>query len=491
LRIRIHERFLLVMALGVAALAAGCVAALGPGYTIESQQVRVQFVPEPEPRIRIDAQYVLKNTGNRPLSELELRLPGRRHFHFDEPHVAWDATTLTPGISSDNPRNALIALPRPWTVSARHTLHISVEYSPATAGETTLSFSGEAFFLPAGGWSPELLPARGIFATGGVPPKKWELSVRVPDGFQVHTSGQPAKTSRGGGESIVRASQRANDHYPFVIAGRYMSAQIGGDKEKITLWTRKAQEAAGLRGASDALIRTMEVYDSAFGARSKDSSTMYVVECPVAAGCFTNLNVATAKLLGDDEKESTSAEAVSLDTVVVDLGGGTQKLAVATAPSLAASWLGYAQNPGFYEQEPPLSALPAFAASLGREAVGGAGSRLETIRRVLQLIPEKAAARRPEDSNVVRAKSFLFFYALQDRYGPEVFRKAISHMLYARRERGLELSDLIAAFDQETHQNGAEFVRLWMKRPGVPEEFRARYKETAAATAQSEKETAP
>jgi len=34
-----------------------------------------------------------------------------------------------------------------------------------------------------------------FFATGGVPPKKWELSVRVPEGFLVHTSGQEAKTS--------------------------------------------------------------------------------------------------------------------------------------------------------------------------------------------------------------------------------------------------------------------------------------------------------
>ncbi|MGB4785512.1 MAG: hypothetical protein WAQ77_12405, partial [Candidatus Acidiferrum sp.] len=69
-------------------------------------------------------------------------------------------------------------------------------------------------------------------------------------------------------------------------------------------------------------------------------------------------------------------------------------------------------------------------------------------------------------------------------------RRAVRHMLYARRERGLELSDLIAAFEQETNQNVAEFVRLWMKRPGVPDEFRARYGETAA-TAHISKETTP
>ena len=479
--------------MGAAALeAAGCAAPFGPGYTIESQQIRVQFVPAPEPRIRIDAEYLLKNTGNQPLSELELRLPGRRHFHFDEARATWDGKALTPGISTVNPRNALIAFPRQWTVSARHTLHLFVEFLPASAGDTALSFSGAAFFLPAEGWSPELLPARGSFATGGVPPKKWELSVRAPEGFLVHTSGQETKPSRRNGELIVLASQRANDRYPFVVAGRYMSVQIGGDKEKIILWTRKAQEAAGLRSASDALVRTMGAYDSAFGARSKDSSTTYIVECPAAAaGCFTNFNPSTTTLLGNDEKEPTSAETVSLDTVMVDLSGGTRKLAIATAPSLASSWLGYAQNPGFYEQEAPLSALPSFAASIGQEAAEGASSRAETIRRMLRMIPEEVAARQPEDPTVVRAKSLLFFYALQDRYGREVFRKAISHMLYARRERRFELSDLIAAFEQETHQNAAEFVRLWMKRPGVPEEFRARYRQTAPATAQSEKENAP
>jgi hypothetical protein len=493
LSVRIHGRFAFAALSATAAFwAAGCVAPLGPGYTIESQQVRVQFVPAPEPRIRMDAEYRLKNTGNQQLSELELRLPGRRRFHFDEPRATWDATAITTGISTDNPRNALITIPQPWTKSARHTLHLSVEYLPATAGETALSFSAEAFFLPAEGWSPELLPARGLFATGGVPPRKWEMSVSVPEGFLMHTSGQQKKTSRRNGEIRVVASQRSNDHYPFVIAGRYNSAQIGGGKEKIILWTRKVQDAAELRRMSDALARTMGGYDAVFGARTKEPSATWIVECPVAEGCFTLPTRTTAVLLGEREEEPTLAEMVSPDTLMVDFGSGAPQIeGAAVAPSLAASWLGYGQNPGFFDQEPPLSALPAFAASIGREAAEGADSRAETIRRALQLIPEKHGARGPEEPAVVRAKSFLFFYALQDRYGREVFRKAISHMLQARRERGLELSDLIGAFEEETHENVAEVVRLWMKRPGVPEEFRARYKVIGAATGQSEKETAP
>ena len=166
-------------------------------------------------------------------------------------------------------------------------------------------------------------------------------------------------------------------------------------------------------------------------------------------------------------------------------------LAAQATPSLAASWLGYGQNPAFFEQSLPLTMLPAFAAAIGRDAAEGGDSRAETVRRALRLVPVGGKPAKEEDPQVLRVKSFLFFYALQERYGRETFRKAIQYILYARHGRGFELNDFIAAFEQETHQNVAEFVRMWMKRPGVPEEFRARYEESAAARAATNKETKP
>src|SRR5437762_1676961 len=147
LRARVQSRLAYAALSAMAAFeTAGCVAPLGPEYTIERQQVRVQFVPAPEPRIRVEAEYALKNTGNQPLNELELRLPGRRRFHFEEPHATWDATALATGTSTQHPRNELISLPQQWKVSGRHTLRLSVEYLPGTAGETVLSFANDAFF---------------------------------------------------------------------------------------------------------------------------------------------------------------------------------------------------------------------------------------------------------------------------------------------------------------------------------------------------------
>jgi len=477
-----HLRQLAILLLAPVFLwAAGCVAPLGPGYIIEKQEIRVHFQPSPEPRILIEADYQLRNTGNRPLSSLELRLPAKYRFRFADQRASWDGAILNEEAAPKDPRNTLLQFPQTWLMGSSHTLHLSLELQSSSTGDSGLSFASDAFFLPSEGWSPELLPARGFLSTGGVPPEKWELQVRVPDGFLVHTSGGKRKTSRSSGELTVRALQRPEDLYPFVVAGRYSEEQVLSGSEKVLLWSRARQDSGALRQSSDALARAIQAYDAAFGDRGKEAHTLWIVECPVVSGCFTHLHSINASLLGEDA-EATTAELASLDTLMVDASGGGPRLAAA-APSLAASWLGYGQNPGFFEQDPPLSEFPAFAAATGREAVDGPQARIATIRRALLLIPQNTATTKKDTQDVLRAKSFLFFYALQDRYGKESFRNAVHHMLDARRGKGFDLDDLIAAFGQETHQNVAEFVRLWMKHPGVPPDFRARYEDASATAA--------
>lgn len=464
-------------------------APLGPGYSIENQEIRVQFQPAADPRIRVDSVYQLRNTGTRPMSSLQLRLPGRRRFRLAQSQATWDSVSLVQQTSPENPRDTLLSLHQPWKVSETHALHLSAEFQTPAAGDPGFSFSSDAFFLPSEGWAPELLPSLGLFGTGGVPPKQWRLLVQVPSGFLVHTSGRSSKTSRAGSEITLLSVQRPEDNYPFVVAGRYKEAALDAGKEKVLLWTRTGEQSTSLRQSADALVRAIQAYNTAFGSRSQNAQPFWIVECPVLAGCFSAQESSYASLLGA-EPGAASSEMASLDTLMIDFSGGAPKLA-ASAPSLAASWLGYGQNPGFYEQQPPLSAFPAFASALGQEAIEGASYRTETIRRALRMIPRSAVARKQEDESVLRAKSFLFFYALEERYGRDVFNRAASHMLSARRGHGFDLDDLIAAFEEETHQNVAEFVRLWMKHPGVPDEFRAHYQDASAAIAVNSRETTP
>ena len=461
---------------------AGCVAALGPGYTILKQQITVQFVSSPQPLIRIEGVYQLKNTGNQPLTLVELRLPGRRRFHFSDSAARWDKTDLSFAPSPDNPRDVLLHLPQPWTVSSRHTLVLSVEYERPVSDENALSFAPDAFFLPAQGWSPELLPARGILATGGVPPASWILVLRVPGDFLVHASGHQKKhSSQKSGKAAERTmqiTQTPKDGYPFVVAGRYVAANLSAGDQIVNLWTRAPQNPEALRQPSEALVRAIQAYNSTFGTRPDNPRQLWIIECPEVTGCFTSATSNFSRLTSG-ENGITSAEMASQDSAMIDLSRGAPQIAAA-APSLASSWLGYGQSPGFFEQSPPLSALPAFAAARGREAVEGPQVRTQIIARLLLAVPAHPAPRQLDTGDALRAKSLLFFYALQDSYGPQVFSAALSHMLSARRGGGFDLDDLIAAFEQETHQNVAQFLRLWMKHPGVPEDFRARYDSAAA-----------
>jgi hypothetical protein len=485
---------------------AGCSSSLGPGYVINKQDVDVHFDPGPPPHISIKSSYELTNNGTRPLSELELRLPGKRRFKTSNVELTWDGQTLNTEPSPDYPRNTLVKLPQPWTVSGRHSLHIAMNLETPGPGESSfLGFASDAFFLPAQGWAPELLPAEGIFATGGAPADKWNLTIHVPNGFVVHTSGDKIKSSKHGEETTIHARQRIVDIYPYVIAGRYVTKQIGSGRQKIYLWTRKQEDPGDIRTVSDSLLKTLANYNLVFGPRSvaeppagflgrrhkpgQNSLPLWLAECPVIPGCFTERNPLNAQLLGTKD-QGRSGEMISLDSAVIDPGPGLKKMALATAPALAASWLGYGQNPGFFEQAPPLSAFPAFAAAVGDEALNGATERTETIRRALALVPKNPPSAKENDA-ALYAKSFLFFYALQDRYGPEAFRKAVRHMLDARRNSGFNLDDLIAAFDQEAHGNTAAFVRLWMKHPGVPQDFRAKYENTSADKNTSLKESTP
>ncbi len=489
LLLRSHPRPLLCLLLAAVGFwVSSCATALGPGYSIENQEIRVQFLPGPDPRIQVDADYRLRNTGNHPLSSLEVRLPGRRSFHLATTQATWDGSSIAEQSSLINPRNTFLALPNTWRLNEGHNLHLSAEFQNPVAGAPGFSFAPDAFFLPSEGWAPELLPSQGLFSTGGVPPNQWRLLVRIPEGFLVHTSGRSTKTSRNAREITVQSTQHSEDRYPFVIAGRYKETLLdAGSADKVFLWSRAQEDSALLRQSTDALVRAIHAYDATFGARSQKDQPLWIVECPVVAGCFRAAESSYANLLSP-EPGAVSSELASLDTLLIDFTGGPPKLAAA-APGLAASWLGYGQNPGFYEQQPPLSAFPAFASALGQEAIEGPSSRAETIRRALRMIPKSAVARKPEDPTVLRAKSFLFFYALEERYGRDAFHNAIDHMLSARKGRGFNLNDLIAAFEQETHQNVAEFVRLWMKRPGVPNDFRARYEDASIAI--TSKETMP
>ena len=73
------------------------------------------------------------------------------------------------------------------------------------------------------------------------------------------------------------------------------------------------------------------------------------------------------------------------------------------------------------------------------------------------------------------AKSGLFILALKDAVGPKNFRAALRRMIQARRGLDWTIDDLRSALELESGQNLAEFFRVWLYQPGIPDDFRRRY----------------
>src|SRR5262249_43336003 len=161
------------------------------------------------------------------------------------------------------------------------------------------------------------------------------------------------------------------DLNPFVIAGRYVETrQTLAKSRAIHIWTR-GLDAAQLAGSAESLSRTLATYEALFSAGGGSRTPLWIVGCPVAAGGGSRRETSYSALLyGSDA--SRSAELISRDTVLLDPRSGGNLIETSANPALAAGWLGYGQTPGFYEQQPPVSALPAFAAALAREVTAGA-----------------------------------------------------------------------------------------------------------------------
>jgi hypothetical protein len=406
------------------------------------------------------------------------RMPGKS-IHAANLRAKWDGTELPMERSESNSRDTSLKLPDPWKIGARHKLAITYEIHVDMDTSGVLQFTKDAFFLPQESWDPEVLPPQGFMAEGGTPPDAWNLVVSVPRDFRVHLSGQGFKRSGKGGQFVYRARQRPTDRYPFVVAGRYRETKIDAGNHQVYLWTLADAGQHAIHNGSDSLVRALDAYDSVFGIRGKQPQTLWIAECPQLESCFTGRTAHYARLL-DLPADTSIAEMISLDTLLIGGNTDASRITVAAAPYLAASWLGYGRNGGFFDQQPPLSALPIFAAAVGREAVEGKGVREQMIGSALKEIPETNSGSSTETADAVRAKSFLFFYALREKYGEAVFRRAIHHMLSARQGRGFDLNDLIATFEEETQENVAQFVRQWMKHPGVPEDFRASHGSTTA-----------
>ncbi len=463
----------------LALLLAGCHSSIAPGYRIEKLDVEVRFVPTPGQSLHLRAAYRLKNTGNSPLDFLDAKLPAESSLNRRNLVVSLDGQPASVNLTTDTAR---IPFSSPWPVKSTRALVIEYELAPPH------QLTQDAFYLLPGNWYPVLLPPDHLLARADLP-DQWDLRVRVPEGFLVHASGHPRGSSRSGSERVHRFTQRTTDDFrPFLLSGRFVEHRFNGSVPVI-FWTSQSVSSDDLRAAATGVGASVTYFESVFGPRRRSTSPVWIVQKTFFYNRHPRgrLRPYLPEVAVIHDGEGVLGYSLEGNLTMINL-------------SLADTWLRLLSTPqGALEDYLALD-LRAWA-SLSAEESAGSSGKLTRMRAVLWDSYERARDRFPEislkeyvltagkpwtnniaknnDAEGVRnnfaAKSGLFILALEDTVGPKNFRAGLRRMIQARRGLDWTVDDLRSALELESGQNLAEFFRVWLYQPGIPDDFRRRY----------------
>ncbi len=453
--------------LGAALAAAGCAVPVGPGYTVERQRFEVAFVSAPRPHVDVRATWRVKNTGDRALTAVEVKLPDAETQGRSGTRLESEGSEITPA-QAEAANTVSIAFPTPLVIKAKQEIGVSYELGGKAGAGTGVVVEGRGFVLPPppSDWAPMLLPPKGSFARGGEPPKQWEMTVRVPAGFRVHASGRERGQKREAGNVVLRWEQEREGFSPFVAAGAYQEERFAGADGGEIIWTLQAMPPGLAQRAAEVVAQTAGFYDEEYGPRDPGEQTIWIIECPSDFVCRP---VPESVLPG---REVFIPKFWSAGDSEIDR-------------HLAHTWLDFRVHPDWDAEPLPMAALDNYAADLAAAAREGDDARHRMIQDLVREF-DRSQKPKPErtilsirafdsDAEYAAVKSELFFFALEDAAGKDNLHRAIVHLLEAYRGKTWSGEDLRAALELESGKDLAALFREWLTGTGIPGEFRSRY----------------
>ncbi len=457
-----------------------CAVPLGPGYTIAQQQIEVRYVTAPVPHLAVRAIFRLNNTGNQPLTSIDVRLPDENAFRRENLRVRLDNDDTSPQFAPNSRGNGRIHIPlgSPWLQKQQREIVLAFDLSTRISEDAATIVEQDHVYLQPRGWYPLLLPPTGLFARGGKPPKRWDLIVGLPEGFLVHTGGRPRSQRKQAGEVAHRFEQRNKDPDLFVLAGRYREQRVRSPSGEVIFWTLQALPAEQAQRAGQQIGAAWKALEAAFGPPSARARPFWIVN---GAERFPALDV-----LG--QLAASFPDGAFFEPQLFVRGSVSDSSLCVLDVALAEQWLEQVTQP---EQETKdLSyALAKYATAMSAEGcaaeIYGSGDRKQAVRNSLQAFQkarEQASQPRGDhqdrwrkQADVIKAE--LLVFDLEDRIGKERLNRALRRMIQASRGRSWEMESFHSALEGETGQRLGEFFRQWLNFADVPQEFRARYEE--------------
>jgi hypothetical protein len=178
---------------------------------------------------------------------------------------------------------------------------------------------------------------------------------------------------------------------------------------------------------------------------------------------------------------------VLLDEQLMAQGVDTEPVLDRAEYELARTWFGWYARPSADSQILLGRGMSLYAVTRADAARGGDAARTAAITRLLA--DYESARKRAEDGPLLKLppdaalerqtthayKSALFLVALEDSAGRGNFDGAVRRILRATTGEEIDVDELRSALEAATGRDFAELFRLWLNRPGIPDDFRQRY----------------
>jgi hypothetical protein len=347
--------------------------------------------------------------------------------------------------------------------------------------------SDKAFYIADQTALPLWQAPNGVFAAGGPDPEKETLTIFAPSGFRVLAPGKRLKNVLAG--NLIKHDFRIKpdeDFLPYVVAGNYQEQVIRAPQGEVSFWTFEPLDMQPARAAAIRLSSSMRALEDFFGPAARGDNSIHVVEAPI-------------DLPGEFGSGSESAAGgvsipygALLDSQAFSRGIADEAVLELVEYELARTWFGWRVRPQLEARILMGSGVGLFGTIVVAEArgqdqraiaVASLMDRYDRSRRIAADRPllEPLAEYSPAERISTAYKAALFIAALEDECGHEKTSSAFREIVHARANDDVGYEELRAALEFASGRDLAEVFRVWMSRPGIPDEFRARYAKASNA----------
>jgi hypothetical protein len=368
----------------------------------------------------------------------------------------------------------------PWQQNEKRKVVTEWDLVPESSARGTIVASPEGFFIADETALPLWETPNGVFAKGGANPSREVLTVFAPPDFRVFAPGKALKRTADGNYIAQRfLINPGNDFLPYVVAGRYQEKILQSRQGEVRFWTFHPMDGPAAQAAADRLSPSMKTLTEFFGPASNGKTAVRIAEAPAVLPAEFGPSL--------DPGGVSFPEGVLLDPRAFQQGIASEAVLQLAEYELARTWFGWRVRPRPEAQILMGRGVGLFGLVIAAEGRGQdqrgrmVASLMARYDEARATAPDKRLMEPPAGySRAERIstgyRAALFFVALEDACGHDNLRAALRDIIHDRSGSNTSYEELLAATESASGMDLAAMFRTWLVRPGIPDDFRARYR---------------